>query len=183
MVPEIHVRNSIFESDFADQYCNPPRNPLPAKMVSINSIKKVWWKCNKGHFFQKTPFARSQESLNNNGCPTCLKERADKNKEKAAKKTGKKTGKSAKGMVLISLEEKNPDLAKEYSSKNLIPVDKIAVSSFEKVLWECPDCGFEWKTLVCSRVYGRSGCPKCMHEISSAAHIAGLPENFQSRRR
>lgn len=62
-----------------------------------------------------------------------------------------------------SLEEKFPELAKEWSlDKNGFPPCNIHPGSNERVWWKCMQCGYEWKTSPSERT-GRdtTGCPKC----------------------
>ena len=59
-----------------------------------------------------------------------------------------------------------PALAKEYSAKNELPADKIHPNSNRKVLWECSNCGHEWKATVKFRVLG-GGCPADSKRMSS----------------
>lgn len=86
---------TVAESDFADQYCPPPKNELSANVVLMGSIKKVWWRCNKGHFFKKSPTEREKESWKSNGCPKC-REELMKNGGKKRKKVSSKKAQSSK---------------------------------------------------------------------------------------
>jgi len=61
-----------------------------------------------------------------------------------------------------SLEEKHPDLLKEwnYIKNGAIKPSMISSGSQEKIWWIC-DKGHEWKVSPASRIYFNSGCPYC----------------------
>jgi len=59
-----------------------------------------------------------------------------------------------------NLKFSRPDLAKEYSIKNIIPSSKISKGSKKIVLWKCEKCGYEWESCVSNRLKGQ-GCPGC----------------------
>lgn len=50
-----------------------------------------------------------------------------------------------------------PDLAKEYSTNNNIPPDRIFISDNDTVEWVCKDCGNKWYTSVGHRVHNKTG--------------------------
>ena len=102
-------------------------------------MKKVWWKCKKGHEWQATP---NQRTSRNNNCPYCSHR------------------KLLKGFN--DLLTTHPNLASEWHpTKNgdLTPEDVMAGSK-KVVWWECPVCGYEWKAALKSRKNG-SGCVHC----------------------
>lgn len=63
--------------------------------------------------------------------------------------------------IHITLAVKYPHLIKEYSSKNLIPIETIRHNSDKKYLWECQFCKNEWLATPTNRTVAGSGCPKC----------------------
>ena len=58
----------------ASEWNYEKNNDLTPADVMLNSGKKVWWKCSKGHEWQATIDSRNR----GNGCPKCYKERKSK---------------------------------------------------------------------------------------------------------
>lgn len=55
----------------------------------------------------------------------------------------------------------HPSFAEEWSERNLpLTPDMVNEKSRKNVCWKCKVCGFEWKSLVQSRVKG-TVCPVC----------------------
>lgn len=105
--------------------------------VKVNSFKKVWWMCDKGHEWEAQICSRAR---NGNGCPFCSNK------------------KIAKGVN--DLETTNPELMQEWNDKkNVINPYTISAGSNLKVWWICSK-GHEWEASVCNRSAGR-GCPYC----------------------
>ena len=107
---------------------------------TINSGRKVWWKCSKAHEWEATIANRNRRS----GCPYC----------------------SGRNAVIgeNSLQIVNPTLAKEWNyEKNggLTPVE-VMPHSGKKVWWKC-NKGHEWQATINSRNRG-IGCPICNSE-------------------
>ncbi len=118
------------------------KNPLPASKISPGSNKRVWWKCSKsecGFEWQTAPGNRAK--LGNN-CPACAGQRATKTKN-----------------ILIT----HPDIAREYSERNQVPVTQVMARTDRKVWWKClkPECGFEWQASPDHRTARNQGCPSC----------------------
>ncbi len=112
-------------------------NRLTPDDVMPNSIKKVWWKCSKGHEWQATIGSRN----GGNGCPYCSGRFAIKGKS--------------------DLQTINPHLAKEWNyekNNGLTPMD-VMPNSGKKVWWKCSK-GHEWQAKIQHRNNG-SGCPYC----------------------
>jgi len=60
------------------------------------------------------------------------------------------------------LATKNPELAKQWHpvlNDNLTPWDVTSFSN-EEVWWLCPECRYEWSSIISNRSSGRD-CPKC----------------------
>lgn len=111
--------------------------PLTANMVTACVNRKVWWKCSKGHEWNTLISTRAGGSK----CPYCS------------------------GILLLKgfndFATIHPELAVEWSDKNLpLKPDMVNAKSTKKVWWKCPDCGYEWQSLVKSRVKG-TVCPVC----------------------
>jgi len=105
-------------------------------MVKPHSVKKVWWKCEKGHEYLKCIDLITKGI----GCPYCANQKACKDN---------------------CLQTTNPELAKEWHpTKNgkLTPSDVLAGSN-KKAWWKCKN-GHEWQASVYTRNKG-IGCPYC----------------------
>ncbi|WP_255261530.1 zinc-ribbon domain-containing protein [Bacillus pseudomycoides] len=104
--------------------------------VMRSSNKKAWWKCEKGHEWEASPWNRHK----GRGCPYCS---------------------NKKVCIDNCLATLNPEIAKEWHpTKNgkLTPYDVVA-GSYTKVWWMCNE-GHEWETQVRNRTQG-NGCPYC----------------------
>lgn len=113
--------------------------PLTPDKVPYGSNKLYWWKGKCGHEWQTSPKARS----NGEKCPIC---------------SGARVVEGVNDLNTI-----RPDLAKEWSKKNVLKPTEVTVGSHKKVLWH-GKCGHEWEAVVKNRVQG-SGCPYCSHNI------------------
>ncbi len=106
-------------------------------MVTAFANRKVWWKCSKGHEWNTLISTRSGGSK----CPYCS------------------------GILLLKgfndFATMHPSFAEEWSERNLpLTPDMVNEKSRKNVCWKCKVCGFEWKSLVQSRVKG-TVCPVC----------------------
>lgn len=113
-------------------------NDLTPYEVPLQSNKKVWWVCEKGHEWEAVIYSRTGKKKL--GCPDCSRSRISINN---------------------CLETNNPELASEWHpTKNgdLIP-SKVGEFSMNKVWW-LGSCGHEWKAIINNRSRGR-GCPYC----------------------
>ena len=130
-------------NDLASQYpevateWSERNDPLKPTMVTAFANRKAWWKCKLGHEWYTLISTRSGGSK----CPYCS------------------------GIVLLrgfnDLATKHPKLAEEWSERNLpLTPDSINDKSRRNVWWKCKECGYEWKSVVASRVKGAS-CPVC----------------------
>lgn len=107
---------------------------------SVNTPKRVWWVCSKGHEWQ----ARISHRNNGSGCPYC----------------------SGRYAVVgeNDLQTVNPSLAKEWNyekNNGLMPAD-VLPNSNKKVWWKCSN-GHEWQAAIYNRSNGR-GCPECFRK-------------------
>ena len=97
----------------------------------------MWWECEYGHEWQTLISTRSYGSK----CPVCS------------------------GIVLLpgfnDLATKNPEVASEWSERNLpLKPEMLNAKSTKNVWWKCATCGYEWKAVVKARVNGQQ-CPVC----------------------
>ena len=112
---------------------------LEPKDVPVRSIKKVWWRCGKGHEWEASVLSRTKEGYR--GCPIC-----------------------ANKLIVAGINDlatTRPDLAKNWNyEKNgdLKPTD-ISAGSNRKVWWRC-DRGHEWKTMPNCCGF----CPYCINQ-------------------
>ena len=111
--------------------------PLLPNMVTAFTNKKVWWRCSKGHEWNTLVSTRAYGSK----CPYC---------------SGIKILEGFNDFATM-----HPELADEWSERNLpLSPDTVNERSQRNVWWKCKTCGFEWKSLVKSRVKG-TVCPVC----------------------
>ena len=54
-----------------------------------------------------------------------------------------------------------PEIAREYSDKNSVPVNQISAHTHRKVIWNCPFCGNEYTASINHRTSGGTECPIC----------------------
>lgn len=108
----------------------------PAELT-MNSHKKAWWKCNKGHEWQANIYSRHSGC----GCPYCAGRIAIKGQN--------------------DLQTINPNLANEWDfEKNggLTP-SEVMPNSGKKFWWKCKN-EHEYQSTIANRSYGY-GCPYC----------------------
>ena len=123
--------------DLANEWADDLNEGIGPTSVVAHSLKRVWWRCEKGHVWQSTVSNRFEGY----GCPYCSNQK-----------------------VLAGyndLATTNPELAAEWHpTKNgsITPEDVIA-GSHKKYWWVCKR-GHEWKAELSDRNLGR-GCPYC----------------------
>ncbi len=117
---------------------------LKPEDFTVNSGKKVWWKCSKGHEWKAAIYDRNKGSR----CPYCA---------------GKKVLKEFNDLLTV-----NPIVAKQWNyekNNGLTPAD-VTPNSNKKVWWKC-NKGHEWQATISSRNVGR-GCPICTSERNTS---------------
>ena len=131
---------------------HPKKNgSLTPADVPPKSGKKVWWKCARGHEWQRT----IAQATTGGDCPYCYP-----------------LGERAHGKY--NLEFMFPDLASQWHpSKNgdLTPAD-VRPYIGKSVWWICQN-GHEWEAPISSRSLG-SGCPDCIRERLYARSLAAM---------
>ena len=102
------------------------------------SNQKYWWKCNKGHSYSASIYART----NGDGCPFC---------------SGHRVLKGFNDLATL-----NPKLAAEWDYEKNYPLlpEQVTKSSGKKVWWVC-NKGHEWQTTIAKRNVDGLGCPYC----------------------
>ena len=114
--------------------------PLTPDDISYGSNKVVWWRGKCGHEWQTSVKARSHGE----NCPICSGSRVIEG--------------------INDLATKYPEIAAEWSTKNLpLKPTRVSAGSHKKVIW-VDKLGHEWTASVKSRVQG-SGCPYCSHNL------------------
>jgi len=138
------------------RFWHPTKNgELTPKDVTYGSNKEIWWICEKGHEWQRS-IRGMYRYRTRNYCPHCILVSNPKLNKQKKKITNLR--------VTISLEEKNPELAKQWHpTKNgeLKPND-VSYGSNIRVWWIC-EKGHEWDAMVKTRSRG-IGCPFCYKE-------------------
>ena len=128
----LHVLNP----KLAQQWHPTKNGNLTPRDVMPNTVKKVWWICDKGHEWLTQISNRHQGT----GCPYC----------------------SGRAVSWDNcLQKRNPELSKEWHpTKNgdLTPKD-ITLHTHKKVWWIC-EKNHEWEAAVSARDRG-NGCPYC----------------------
>jgi len=126
-------------------------NILPAKMVAAGTGDKIIWKCHICcHIWITTGNSRYQRKTK---CPQC-------------------SGRVASALNNLSVT--HPDLAKEYSKENPLPVNQIKPGSGRIVWWQCSLCGWKWQAKVAYRVKRKSGCPACSGRVATPTNCLAV---------
>ena len=127
----------------AEWHPSKNRNFKPSD-CTVSSGRKIWWRCKEGHEWQSVVSARTGKD--NCGCPYCY-------------------GRYAIPGV-NDLKTVKPELALEWHpTKNRTQPSQVLPNSNKKAWWLCPECGYEWRTLIPSRSARGSGCPRCAGRV------------------
>ncbi len=120
--------------------------PLLPTQVVAKSIKKVWWKCKKGHEWCAV-IANRNKGI---GCPICSHRQILEGYN--------------------DLATTNPEIAKEWNYERNHPLlpTQVAAGGKKKVWWICKK-GHEWLAALYSRKAGFN-CPKCAREKARVKH-------------
>jgi superfamily II DNA or RNA helicase len=121
---------------------------LPSEVVA-GTMRRLWWVCSKcGHEWLTSGSHRLRAK---SGCPACLNRAV-----------------TSKNNLAVT----HPELAKEYSPRNLLPATQIIAGSMKKLWWKCskPECGHEWQATGNARLRGGNivGCPACCNRVAGA---------------
>lgn len=111
--------------------------------VTPHSMKKLWWRCAKGHDWSAAVYSRTA----GHGCPYCSGRMPTPDK---------------------TLEVLRPDVAAEWDQEkngNLLP-SNVSCGSQRTAWWRCAN-GHSWKARINHRVNG-SGCPYCSGRRATA---------------
>ena len=116
-----------------------------------NSNKVVWWKCNNGHEWKQSIHHRVQRRSR---CRDCKRQEN-------------------------SLAHKYPEIAKEWHPTKNKPLtsNDVLPSYRKKVWWKCQkDPSHAWEVAVSTRVFSKSGCPKCKISQRTIRRLPPLSE-------
>jgi len=157
------LRTAIGENDiktinpnYLTEWDYEKNNILPSS-VTLNSSKKIWWKCKKGHSWQTAVSERTRGY----SCPFC------------------KNQKILKGFN--DLKTLQPNLLKEwdYEKNNVFP-DCVGQGAKQKAHWICSK-NHEWESSIYHRVFNKSGCPNCYHFNSTSKREKELLKFIQEK--
>ena len=123
---------------------------LNPEKLTHGSNKKAWWKCDKGHSWQKSIEKRNNTNIS---CPYC---------------NNKKT--------LLGYNDLNtlfPHIAIEwdFEKNEEYDIKTINITSISRIWWKCSVCGNEWQTRLRDRTGNGTGCPKCALKIRARKRI------------
>ena len=117
------------------------KNTASADAVIPGGHRKRWWRCKKcGYEWEASIKSRTA----GRGCPACTHRVLT---------------------AVNNLAAAYPDLALEYSTKNLLPADKVLPVGSKKVWWLCRICGYEWQIDAYTRIAQKTGCPACANQV------------------
>ena len=125
--------------DIAKLWDNDKNINLKPNEVFPKSKRKVWWKCDNGHFYEMSIDKKTARGF---GCPLCSNYRI-------------KTG-------FNDLATTHPHLCHEwnYDKNGLLTPQQIGRNNTKKVWWVCQK-GHEWKATPHDRTQDNTGCPIC----------------------
>ena len=118
-----------------DEYYPESNRGRPLSSFKESDRSVAIWRCSKGHGWFAVVYSRKKSN-----CPVC-----------------------ANKLIVPGINDLktiNPDLARQYSSDNPIPVDRISPNSHEHVVWNYP-CGHTYVAEVKSRNSRNRGCKYC----------------------
>jgi len=125
--------------DLAEEFDVEKNGTQPDEICITSCNEEIWWKCKaSGHEFQRSVAYRIKI---NRDCPIC------------------------NNTIVIpgtnSLDDTDPDLAKEWSPLNNRKSDTVTKDSKISVFWRCPSCNEDYKSSVFDRSVGDDACPFC----------------------
>lgn len=130
---KVDATNCLAKHEVAKEYSDD--NEKSANQVFEFSTRKFWWICPHGHKWKSSPSDR----LAGKNCIYC---------------NGQKPSDTNNLQVIF------PEVAKEWSGKNLNSPQDYLPFSKQKVWWKC-EKGHEWQTDIANRTLSGSGCHIC----------------------
>ena len=131
--------------DVAQDWHPTLNGDLTPQMVTVNSNKKVWWQCQRGHAYQSSV---AGHSTGGRGCPYCANRRVLPG--------------------FNDLDTVYPVIAAQWhpSLNNELTPKEVTAGSDKKVWWKC-NMGHIWKAFIYSRTGpDKCGCPVCAGTIN-----------------
>ena len=130
---------AVTEPEIAAQWDYALNGDLKPTQVVGGSMKKVWWRCERGHSWRAEISSRVSGG---NGCPVCA------------------------GKVVISgdndLQTAFPDVVAQWDGKKngVLQPDQVTPFSNRKAWWIC-EKGHSYQMQIAARTQRRCGCPYC----------------------
>ena len=126
-----------------DEEKNRPNTP---ETVRHSSSHPVWWKCEKGHSYQRMV---SHQSIRDSGCPVCKMQVLQ--------------------VGVNDLFTLFPTVAAEWDNEanNGELPNMYTPISHKRFNWKCSTCGWRWNISINSRCILGHGCPKCARSRKS----------------
>ncbi len=119
---------------------HPTKNgALTPRDVTAGSMRRVWWRCDRGHSWQAVVFSRAEGT----GCPYC---------------TGKRVLPGFNDLATLC-----PDIAAEWhpTLNGALTPSSVTRGCKKQVWWQCR-AGHVWKAYIFSRTRARgTSCPIC----------------------
>ena len=117
----------------------------PTDVMEFSNIK-VWWKCEKGHSYQRMV---SHQSIRDSGCPVCKMQVLQ--------------------VGVNDLFTLFPTVAAEWDNEanNGELPNMYTPISHKRFNWKCGTCGWRWNISINSRCILGHGCPKCARSRKS----------------
>jgi len=138
----------VLKPDLAKEW-HPTRNgDLGPKDVTPGSSKKVWWLCEKGHWYLASVRCRTRGMR----CTFCL----------SLQKHGDRRMVDAK-----------PELIKEWhpTRNKELKASEVSLNQREKMWWICSQ-GHEWEATIQARLRGKA-CPFCINSMPQLPPTGG----------
>ena len=113
--------------------------PLLPTQVAAGTLRKVWWKCAKGHSWQAVVSSRSGGGA---GCPICAGHKVQQGENDFA--------------------SQYPQLAAQWDrQKNGALTPELVTSGSNRRVWWLCEKGHSYPAVIAHRVRSGSGCPYC----------------------
>lgn len=146
--------------DIAKEWDYAKNGRLKPTEITAHNMKKVWWRCQKGHSYDMEVANKIKDGIE---CPICSNRRLLKGYN--------------------DLATLYPDIAKEWSDENEISADAVVAGSTRRGVWICSkNSSHKWETTVSNRTFSKTGCPFCnaSHgEILISNTLLKLGVNFE----
>ena len=125
--------------EIAAQWDAEKNGALTPRQVTVGTVRKIWWLCEKGHSWQAAVAHRVRQKT---GCPVCA------------------------GKVVIpgenDLASQDPALAAEWDTEKngTLTPKQVTPASNRKAWWRCRR-GHSYAAVISSRAERETGCPYC----------------------